>query len=81
MISPKKIMRDIKQVRKEIHYLYGEYEILDTPAGRILKALHEGGANLYVSSISDLDTLYEDSNNLLPINNLYLLVKSILLSM
>ena len=29
MISPKKIMRDIKQVRKEIHYLYGEYEKLD----------------------------------------------------
>lgn len=29
MISPKKIMRDIKQVRKEIHYLYSEYEKLD----------------------------------------------------
>ena len=29
MISPKKIMRDIKQARKEIHYLYGEYEKLD----------------------------------------------------
>lgn len=29
MISPKKIMRDIKQVRKEIHYLYGEYEKLE----------------------------------------------------
>lgn len=29
MISPKKIMRDIKQVRKEIHYLYEEYEKLD----------------------------------------------------
>lgn len=29
MISPKKIMRDIKQVRKEIHYLYGEYDKLD----------------------------------------------------
>ena len=25
-------------------YLYGELEILDTPAGRILKALYEGGA-------------------------------------
>jgi hypothetical protein len=31
-------------------YLYGELEILDTPAGRILEALYEGGANLYVSS-------------------------------
>jgi hypothetical protein len=29
MISPKKIMRDIKQVRKEIHYLYSEYEKLE----------------------------------------------------
>lgn len=31
-------------------FLYGEFEILDTPAGRILKGLYEGGANLYVSS-------------------------------
>lgn len=31
-------------------FLYGELEILDTPAGRNLKALYEGGANLYVSS-------------------------------
>ena len=31
-------------------YLYGEMDILDTPAGRILKAMHEGGAGLYVSS-------------------------------
>lgn len=29
MISPKKVMRDIKQVRKEIHYLYGKYEELE----------------------------------------------------
>ncbi|WP_347722659.1 transcriptional regulator [Lysinibacillus capsici] len=29
MISPKKVMDDIRQVRKEIHYLYGEYEKLD----------------------------------------------------
>ena len=29
MISPKKIMDDIRFVRKEIHYLYGEYEKLD----------------------------------------------------
>ena len=29
MISPKKVMDDIKAVRKEIHYLYGEYEKLD----------------------------------------------------
>lgn len=31
-------------------YLYGELEILDTPAGRILKAMYEGGAGLYVST-------------------------------
>jgi len=29
MISPKKVMEDIKQVRKEINYLYGKYEELD----------------------------------------------------
>lgn len=29
MISPKKVMNDIKQVRKEIHYLYDKYEELE----------------------------------------------------
>lgn len=29
MISPKKVMDDIKFMRKEIHYLYGEHEKLD----------------------------------------------------
>ncbi|MBC2580530.1 transcriptional regulator [Clostridium sp. DJ247] len=29
MISPKKVIEDIKQVRKEIHYLYNKYEELD----------------------------------------------------
>lgn len=29
MISPKKVMDDIRQVRKEIHYLYSEYDKLD----------------------------------------------------
>lgn len=29
MISPKKVMEDIKQVRKEVSYLYNEYEKLD----------------------------------------------------
>ena len=29
MISPKKVMDDIRQVRKEIHYLYSHYEKLD----------------------------------------------------
>lgn len=31
-------------------FLYGELEILDTPAGRILEAMYKGGADLYVSS-------------------------------
>ncbi len=29
MISPKKVMNDIRQARKEIHYLYEKYEELD----------------------------------------------------
>ncbi len=29
MISPKKVMDDIRQVRREIHYLYSEYEKID----------------------------------------------------
>lgn len=29
MISPKKIVEDIRQVRKEIHYIYNKYEELD----------------------------------------------------
>lgn len=29
LISPKKVVDDIKQTRKEIHYLYGEYEKID----------------------------------------------------
>ena len=29
MLSPKKVMEDIKQVRKEVDYLYGKYEELD----------------------------------------------------
>jgi hypothetical protein len=29
MISPKKVMDDIRQVRKEIHYMYGQYDKLD----------------------------------------------------
>ena len=29
MISPKKVMDDIKQTRKEIHYLYNQYDKLD----------------------------------------------------
>lgn len=41
------------EVREDLNnkpYLYGELEILDTPAGRILEAMYKGGADLYVSS-------------------------------
>ena len=42
------------EVRKDKNtgkpFLYGELEILDTPAGRILEAMYRGGADLYVSS-------------------------------
>lgn len=41
---------EIREDKNGTPYLYGELEILDTPAGRNLKALYEGGANLYVSS-------------------------------
>lgn len=41
---------EVKEDLKGKPYLYGELEILDTPAGRILEAMYKGGADLYVSS-------------------------------
>ena len=41
---------EIREDKSGKPFLYGEMDILDTPAGRILKAMHEGGAGLYVSS-------------------------------
>ena len=41
---------EIREDADKKPYLYGELEILDTPAGRILEAMYKGGANLYVSS-------------------------------
>ena len=41
---------EIREDKQGKPFLYGEMEIFDTPAGRNLKALYEGGANLYVSS-------------------------------
>ena len=41
---------EIREDQNGKPYLYGVLDILDTPAGRILKAMHEGGAGLYVSS-------------------------------
>ena len=41
---------DIKEDENGKPFLYGEMELLNTPSGKILKAMHEGGAGLYVSS-------------------------------
>ena len=41
---------EIREDKNGKPYLYGEIEILDTPAGRILKAMYEGGASIFVSS-------------------------------
>ena len=41
---------EIREDQNGKPYLYGVLDILDTPAGKILKAMHEGGAGLYVSS-------------------------------
>ena len=43
----------VLEVRKDDKgnpFLYGEFDILNTPAGRILKAMYEGGAGIYVST-------------------------------
>ena len=37
MISPRKVMEDIKQVRKEIHYLYNKYDELEEEDPKKLK--------------------------------------------
>lgn len=39
-----------REDKNGIPYLYGELEILGTPAGQILQKMYEGHANLYVSS-------------------------------
>lgn len=41
---------EIREDKNGKPFLYGEIEILDTPAGRILKAMYEGGASIFVSS-------------------------------
>ena len=41
---------EIREDDNKKPYLYGELEILDTPAGRILEGMYKGGANLFVSS-------------------------------
>lgn len=41
---------EIREDENGMPFLYGAMDILDTPTGRILKAMYDGGANLYVSS-------------------------------
>ncbi|HHY75035.1 MAG TPA: transcriptional regulator [Bacillus bacterium] len=66
MISPKKVMDDIRQVRKEIHYLYGEYEKLDDgdpkklDQGDKLNMLFEDASRNYNNVMAMLPLAIED---------------------
>ncbi|MED4354996.1 transcriptional regulator [Schinkia azotoformans] len=66
MISPKKVMDDIRQVRKEIHYLYGEYEKLDEgdpkklDYGDKLNLLFEDASRNYNNVMAMLPLAIED---------------------
>lgn len=66
MISPKKVMEDIKQVRKEIRYNYGKYQELDDndPAkldiGDRLNVLFEEASNNYNNVMAMLPLAIED---------------------
>lgn len=66
MISPKKVMDDIRQVRKEIHYLYGQYEKLEDEdpkkldMGDKLNAMFEEASNNYNNVMAMLPLAIED---------------------
>lgn len=66
MISPKKVMEDIKQVRKEISYLYGEYEKLEEEdpkkleMGDKLNAKFEEASSNYNNILGMLPLAIED---------------------
>ncbi|MFB5763900.1 transcriptional regulator [Paenibacillus medicaginis] len=66
MISPKKVMDDIRQVRKEIHYLYGQYEKLDDgdpkklDMGDKLNAMFEEASQNYNNVMAMLPLAIED---------------------
>ena len=67
MISPKKVMDDIRFVRKEIHYLYGEYEKLDEEdplrldIGDKLNVKFEEASKSYNNIMAMLPLAIEDS--------------------
>ncbi|MCM3700755.1 transcriptional regulator [Paenibacillus macerans] len=66
MISPKKVMDDIRQVRKEIHYLYGQYDKLDEEdpkkldLGDKLNAMFEEASANYNNVMAMLPLAIED---------------------
>lgn len=66
MISPKKVMDDIRQVRKEIHYMYSQYEKLDDDdpkkldMGDKLNAMFEEASQNYNNVMAMLPLAIED---------------------
>ncbi len=66
MISPKKVMDDIRQVRKEIHYLFGQYESLEDgdpkklDMGDKLNILFEEASRNYNNVMAMLPLAIED---------------------
>lgn len=75
MISPKKVMDDIRQVRKEIHYLYGQYEKLDEAdpkkldLGDKLNAMFEDASANYNNVMAMLPLAIEDIKTRLLLGN------------
>ncbi|MGC5773921.1 transcriptional regulator [Paenibacillus pabuli] len=66
MISPKKVMDDIRQVRKEIHYMYGQHEKLDDgdpkklDIGDKLNVMFEDASRNYNNVMAMLPLAIED---------------------
>lgn len=75
MISPKKVMDDIRQVRKEIHYLYDEYEQLDDgdpkklDTGDKLNMMFEVASKNYNNVMAMLPLAIEDIKTRLLLGN------------
>ncbi|MEG0498042.1 MAG: hypothetical protein RR541_08615 [Carnobacterium sp.] len=75
MISPKKVMDDIRQVRKEIHYLYGEYDKLEEEdpkkldTGDKLNLMFEVASKNYNNVMAMLPLAIEDIKTRLLLGN------------
>lgn len=69
MISPKKVMDDIKQTRKEIQYTYSQYEALDDEdpskldLGDKLNVMFEEASSNYNNIMAMLPLAIEDIKN------------------